>query len=89
MALAIIGERHDLMHRLGETAELMADLRAITIGAIFINIIAQMQHRVEPLALRDRVLGIVEPAGIELARYDRQHEILDGAARQGTEPTLG
>ena len=64
MAAAIVGQRDDLVRRIGQAVQLAADVRAVPPGAIFIDIVAEMENRVEPGQRRHVGIGVEQAAGI-------------------------
>ena len=89
MTRAIIGQGDDLVRGLRGAADRLPDLRAVAVGAIFIDIVAQMDDGVDPLQRGDRIIGGEEAAGIKLARHDRHYRVRRLAFGQRAEPAGG
>jgi len=86
MAPAIVVELHDLVRRIGQPVQFATDVRAITLRAIFVDIVAKVHDRVELRQGGHVGIGVEQPAGIKLARRDRDRQPVDRADRQGAEP---
>jgi hypothetical protein len=73
------------VRRIERAVQALRRLRAIALGAIFIDIVAKVDDRVEPRLAGDRVIGVEQAAPVELARNHREHGIADGSDRQRPE----
>ncbi len=84
VALAVIVQRDDLGRGVDDPTKPRRDFAAIAIDAIFIDVIAQMQHRIERIgAGGDRLIAVEIPERVIRAGAYGEIDRLDGALRQG------
>ena len=84
VAAPIVAQRDDLAVRV--MRPLSGDRRVHAVGlgaAVLVDVVAQVQHRVDSRQLGDRLVGVEVAVRIERAGGHRQHHVLGRAARQG------
>ena len=81
----IVRKTDNLVGWLCDAPDLGPDGHAIVVGcrAIFIDIVAQMQHGIDALKLGNGLIGVEKTCRIERAAGHGQHHILDRADGQG------
>ena len=89
VALAIVSERHNLVRGLDQPLELAGIGAAIIERIIFVDIVAQEQHRIQRRLTRDRVIGVEQAVAEQLARGERQHYLRRRADWQRVEAPGG
>ena len=89
MAQAIVCQRHDFMRRIGKPIQASANIGAVTGIAIFVDIVAKMNDRVQPLGTSHVGKGVEIAAGVQLAGSDRKDELVHRTHGQGAEATGG
>ena len=76
------------MRRLGRAVQRRPGRHAVIVGrrAIFVDVVAQVNDSVQPLQLRQGVIGVEQPARVKLARHDPQRQLGRRSFRQGSHP---
>jgi len=85
MPRAIVGQRHDLMRGLMVAPKLLAHHAAIARDAIFVDVVSEMDHRVDPAlgaAFGDLAIGVEETERPVRARHDSHAVIRRALLRQ-------
>ena len=89
VARPIVGQADDFVGRQGRPVQRRARRHAVVARrrAVFVDVVAQVNDGVQPVQLRDGLIGVEQAARIELARHHGQVDLRRRALGQGADPT--